>query len=130
RAGLGAGFVGAAGAPLPPGGGALAALARADLSQLRPPPAGGVTCLTDVTAPLLGPRGAAAVFGPQKGADGTQIARLEAGLARLAELLGGDPAAPGAGAARGTGYGLAPPPGAGPGPGGPGLGRRPPLGPG
>jgi len=106
-AALGARFLGAAGAPLPPGGGALAALARADLSQLRPPPAGGVTCLTDVTAPLLGPRGAAAVFGPQKGADGTQIARLEAGLARLAELLGGDPAAPGAGAAGGTGYGLA-----------------------
>jgi glycerate kinase len=66
-----------------------------------------VTCLTDVTAPLLGPRGAAAVFGPQKGAGRAQITRLEAGLARLAELLGGDPAAPGAGAAGGTGYGLA-----------------------
>jgi len=76
-------------------------------SRLRPPPAGGVTCLTDVTAPLLGPRGAAAVFGPQKGADRARTARLEAGLARLAELLGGDPAAPGAGAAGGTGYGLA-----------------------
>jgi len=47
------------------------------------------------------------VFGPQKGADGEQIARLEAGLARLAEALGGDPAAAGAGAAGGTGYGLA-----------------------
>jgi glycerate kinase len=56
---------------------------------------------------LLGPLGAAAVFGPQKGADGAQIARLEAGLARLAEVLGGEPAAPGAGAAGGTGYGLA-----------------------
>jgi glycerate kinase len=66
-----------------------------------------VICLTDVTAPLLGPRGAAAVFGPQKGADGAQVARLETGLARLAGLLGGDPAAPGAGAAGGTGYGLA-----------------------
>jgi glycerate kinase len=64
-------------------------------------------CLTDVTAPLLGARGAAAVFGPQKGADGAQIARLEAGLARLAEMLGGDPEAAGAGAAGGTGYGLA-----------------------
>jgi len=106
-AALGARFLDAAGQPLPPGGGALAGLARADLSQLRPPPAGGVTCLTDVTAPLLGPRGAAAVFGPQKGADGRQIAMLEAGLARLAGVLGGDPAAPGAGAAGGTGYGLA-----------------------
>jgi len=56
---------------------------------------------------LLGARGAAAVFGPQKGADGDQIARLEAGLARLAEVLGGDPGAAGAGAAGGTGYGLA-----------------------
>jgi glycerate kinase len=104
---LGARFLDAAGDPVPPGGGALAALHRADLSRLRPPPTGGVTCLTDVTAPLLGPSGAAAVYGPQKGADRTQIARLEAGLARLAEVLGGDPAAPGAGAAGGTGYGLA-----------------------
>jgi glycerate kinase len=104
---LGARFLDAAGKPLPTGGGALAALAAADLSGLRAPPGGGVTCLTDVTAPLLGPGGAAAVFGPQKGADGAQIARLEAGLARLAEALGGDPAAAGAGAAGGTGYGLA-----------------------
>src|SRR5262249_26537748 len=106
-AALGARFLDAAGRPLPPGGGALPALARVDLNQLRPPPAGGVTCLTDVTAPLLGPRGAAPVFGPQKGAGAAQIARLEAGLARLGGLLGGDPAAPGAGAAGGTGYGLA-----------------------
>jgi len=106
-AALGARFLDAAGQPLPPGGGALATLARADLSGLRPPPAGGVICLTDVTAPLLGPLGAAAVFGPQKGADGPQIDRLEAGLARLAGMLGGDPGAPGAGAAGGTGYGLA-----------------------
>ncbi len=106
-AALGAQFLDAAGEPLPAGGGALVDLARVDLSELRPPPARGVTCLTDVTAPLLGVRGAAAVFGPQKGADGAQIARLEAGLARLAGVLGGEPGAPGAGAAGGTGYGLA-----------------------
>jgi glycerate kinase len=106
-AALGGRFLDGGGQPLAPGGGAMADLAAVDLSGLRAPPAGGVICLTDVTAPLLGPRGAAAVFGPQKGADGTQIARLEAGLARLAEVLGGDPAAPGAGAAGGTGYGLA-----------------------
>ena len=122
-AALGARFLDAAGQPVPAGGGALAALARADLSQLRPPPAGGVTCLTDVTAPLLGPRGAAAVFGPQKGADGRQIAMLEAGLARLAGVLGGDPAAPGAGAAGGTGYGLATAWGAALAPGAAELGR-------
>src|SRR5262249_8457424 len=89
---------------LPPGGGALRALASADLSGLRPPPPGGVTVLTDVTAPLLGPDGAAAVFGPQKGAGPAEIAVLEEGLARLAGLLGRDPGAPRAGrAARGRG---------------------------
>jgi glycerate 2-kinase len=106
-AALGARFLDAAGNPLSSGGGALVDLAAVDLSGLRRAPGGGVTCLTDVTAPLLGPRGAAAVFGPQKGADRAQIARLEAGLARLAEVLGGDPGAAGAGAAGGTGYGLA-----------------------
>jgi glycerate kinase len=60
-----------------------------------------------VRAPLLGPAGAAAVFGPQKGAGPADITILEAGLARLAGLLGGDPAAPGAGAAGGCGYGMA-----------------------
>jgi len=106
-AALGARFLDQDGGPLPPGGGALARLARVDLARLRPPPPGGVRCLTDVRAPLLGPAGAAAVFGPQKGAGPAQVARLETGLARLARCLGGDPAAPGAGAAGGTGYGLA-----------------------
>ena len=106
-AALGARFLDAAGRPLAPGGGALADLASADLTGPRPPPPGGVTCLTDVRAPLLGPRGAAAVFGPQKGADAAQVAILEAGLARLALALGGDPGAAGAGAAGGTGYGFA-----------------------
>jgi glycerate 2-kinase len=105
-AALGARFLDASGQELPPGGGALADLAAADLTGLRPPPPAGVTCLTDVRAPLLGLRGAAAVFGPQKGADTAQIAVLEAGLSRLAQALGGDPGAPGSGAAGGTGYGL------------------------
>jgi glycerate kinase len=106
-AALGARFLDAAGADLPLGGAALADLAAADLSGLRPAPPGGVTCLADVRAPLLGPGGAAAVFGPQKGADASQIEALEAGLGRLAEVLGGQPGAPGAGAAGGTAYGLA-----------------------
>jgi ribose-phosphate pyrophosphokinase len=104
---LGARFLDSAGRELPGGGGALRDLASADLTGLRPPPPGGVTCLTDVRAPLLGPGGAAAVFGPQKGADAAQVAMLEAGLTRLALVLGGDPDAPGAGAAGGTGYGFA-----------------------
>ena len=73
----------------------------------RSPPPGGVTLLTDVTAPLLGPNGAAAVFGPQKGASADQVHELEARLARVAGLLGGEPEHPGAGAAGGTAYGLA-----------------------
>ena len=66
-----------------------------------------LTLLTDVTAPLLGPTGAAAVFGPQKGASPGQVLELEAALAHFARLLGGDPSAPGTGAAGGTAYGLA-----------------------
>jgi glycerate 2-kinase len=106
-AALGARFLDQAGAELPRGGAALTRLARIDLSMLRLPPADGVACLTDVRAPLLGPAGAAAVFGPQKGAGEADIATLEAGLSRLAALLGGRPDAPGAGAAGGTGYGMA-----------------------
>ena len=106
-AALGAHFLDSAGRDLPGGGGALRDLASADLTGLRPPPPGGVTCLTDVRVPLLGPGGAAAVFGPQKGAGKAQVAILEAGLTRLALVLGGDPDAQGAGAAGGTSYGLA-----------------------
>lgn len=74
----------------------------------RRPPAGGAVVLTDVTAPLLGPTGATAVFGPQKGATTPELqARLESRLAEAAERLGGDPGAAGAGAAGGVGYGLA-----------------------
>ena len=66
-----------------------------------------VVLLTDVTAPLRGPTGAAAVFAPQKGASPAQVVELEQRLAELAQRLGGDPQAEGAGAAGGTAYGLA-----------------------
>jgi glycerate 2-kinase len=122
-AALGARFLDRDGRPLPAGGGPLRDLATVDLTGLRPPPARGVSCLSDVRAPLLGPAGAAAVFGPQKGASPAQAALLDEGLARLAGLLGGDPAAPGAGAAGGTGYGLAAGWGALITPGAPALGR-------
>lgn len=66
---------------------------------------------TDVDHPLLGPSGASAVFGPQKGADADAVADLEEALHRWAELVEaatGRPrlrAAPGAGAAGGLGFG-------------------------
>lgn len=59
----------------------------------------------DVTNPLTGPNGAAAVFGPQKGATPKMIPVLDDGLANLQKLLG-VPGAPGDGAAGGLGYGL------------------------
>jgi glycerate kinase len=72
----------------------------------RRPPRGGVRLLTDVEAPLLGPGGAAAVFGPQKGATAAQVVMLEKRLSHIAQRFGADPAAPGTGAAGGTAYGL------------------------
>ena len=89
------------------GGGALIRAVRVDSSALVAAPPGGVMLLTDVTAPLLGPSGAATVFGPQKGASPAQVAELEIALAHYADLLGGDRTAPGAGAAGGTAFGFA-----------------------
>lgn len=89
--------------PIGDGGGELARLARIDATALRIAPA---RLLTDVTAPLLGRSGAAAVFGPQKGASPSDVRTLEEGLARFAGLLGADPATPGTGAAGGTAYGF------------------------
>ncbi|MFG6402123.1 glycerate kinase [Microbacterium sp. P04] len=103
---LGARFLDAAGEEIAAGGRGLAELRSVDLSGVASLPANGVTVLTDVTNPLTGPSGAAAVFGPQKGADAHHIAALDAGLARLAEVLGIDAATPGSGAAGGAGLGL------------------------
>jgi glycerate kinase len=63
--------------------------------------------LTDVTAPLLGPTGAAAVFAPQKGATPADVVILEDRLATWAARFGDvDPMTAGAGAAGGTAFGL------------------------
>ncbi|MFJ5926006.1 glycerate kinase [Kitasatospora sp. NPDC092948] len=85
---------------------AMAVAVTFDRSRMRSAPPAGVVLLTDVTNPLLGERGAAAVYGPQKGAGENELPLLEGRLTRLAELMGGDPSHPGAGAAGGTGYGL------------------------
>ncbi|HSK24334.1 MAG TPA: glycerate kinase [Egicoccus sp.] len=106
-ASLGARFLDRDGETLADGGGALRRLASVDLSSLREAPARGLEILTDVDSPLLGPHGSAAVFGPQKGATPDDVAMLDAGLARLAERLGGRPEMPGAGAAGGIAYGFA-----------------------
>ncbi|WP_457032897.1 glycerate kinase [Kitasatospora sp. P5_F3] len=105
-AALGLRLLDASGHQLSDGGAALASAVRADRSALRPPPPGGVLLLTDVTNPLLGPSGAAAVYGPQKGATPAEVARLDHALARLTTVLGGEPDRPGSGAAGGTAYGL------------------------
>ena len=111
---LGVRFLDAAGEPLPPPitGGDLTALARIDASALREQFAGvEIIIASDVTNPLLGPGGAAAVYGPQKGADAAMVAELDAALEHYAAVmrrdLGRDVAGrPGAGAAGGLGAGL------------------------
>ncbi len=65
----------------------------------------------DVTNPLLGPAGAAATYGPQKGADADDVALLDARLARFADAMEAatgrrERDTPGAGAAGGVGFGL------------------------
>jgi glycerate kinase len=101
---LGARFLDASGEPVARGARGVADIASVDLSALRTAPQ--VRVLTDVTNPLVGPRGAAAVFGPQKGLDASELSDVDAGLARLADLLGLDAALPGTGAAGGTGGAL------------------------
>ncbi|MBV9206507.1 MAG: glycerate kinase [Actinobacteria bacterium] len=116
---LGARLIDAAGDDLPPGGGALSALERVDLSGLHPRlSAIRMVVASDVDNPLLGPHGAAAVYGPQKGATHDDVALLDVALTRWDEILGAalraTPAGgswdgmmrdrPGAGAAGGVGY--------------------------
>jgi glycerate kinase len=106
---LGARLLDAEGSPIADGNRGLHELATLDLGDLAPPPPGGVAVLCDVTNSLLGVRGAARVFGPQKGASSPDIVdELERGLAVLAAALPAvDAEAPGAGAAGGAGFGLA-----------------------
>ncbi len=111
---LGARFLTADGAPIAPGGGGLADLAHADLSGLDPRLSSVEFVLaSDVDNPLTGPKGAPAVYGPQKGASPQDVETLDAALAHYAKVLEGAigakaaeyAASPGAGAAGGIGYG-------------------------
>jgi glycerate kinase len=99
----------ARGDELPGGGAALSGLVTLDLTRLRDLSGVEFLLASDVDNPLLGPAGAAAVYGPQKGASAADVAVLEAGLARwadIAEAAAGKAARelPGAGAAGGLGF--------------------------
>lgn len=111
--GLGARFLDSAGNELPAGGAALATLHRIDFTGFEPRLVDTRFVLaSDVDNPLLGPQGAAAVFGPQKGAAPQDVVLLDAALARFVEVLAREigfraeraAEAPGAGAAGGVGY--------------------------
>ena len=102
---LGARFLDSDGAPVEPGARGLADIAEVDVTALRAAP--DTLVLTDVTNPLTGHRGAAAVFGPQKGLTAqSDIKAVDAALARLARLMDLDPDLQGSGAAGGVGGAL------------------------
>lgn len=107
---LGARVRDASGAEVGPGGAGAATAAALDLSALHPRLAQArIEVACDVDNPLTGPQGAAAVYGPQKGADPDQVRELDAALAHWADVVaaatGHDHrAAPGAGAAGGVGF--------------------------
>ena len=85
---LGARLLDVAGQELPPGGGPLSRLDRIDVTKRDPRLAAveiDVAC--DVTNTLCGPRGAAAVFGPQKGASPATVDALDAALRHFAEVV-------------------------------------------
>jgi glycerate kinase len=109
---LGIRLLDAQGRDLPPGGEHLLRLERIDASGLDPRiPHSEITVAVDVTNPLCGPLGAAAVYGPQKGATPEDVALLDRALERLAEVARrdlGKEVAPlsGAGAGGGLGAGL------------------------
>jgi len=111
---LGVVFLQADGAPCVCGlgGGGLASIARIDPGDRDPRLGEAEVCVAcDVTNPLTGPDGAAAVYGPQKGATAEMVEQLEAGLVNLAAVIRRDLGVdvehlPGAGAAGGLAAGL------------------------
>jgi glycerate kinase len=109
---LGARFLDKEGQPLGPGGGELGRLEKIELSGFdQRVDRTEVWVASDVDNPLLGDRGAATVYGPQKGATPEMVGVLEANLAHFAKVLERDvrrtvAEVPGAGAAGGLGAGL------------------------
>jgi glycerate kinase len=109
-AGLGARLLDAEGAPVPDGGAALTQIASVELAALRELIAGvRVVLASDVDNPLTGPKGAAAIYGPQKGATPEQVRELDHALTHFADIVATTIGADfrghaGAGAAGGTGF--------------------------
>ena len=85
---LGVSFLDRHGKPVGHGGAGLLAIASIDLSNLNSSlKRTEILVACDVDNPLIGPKGAAAVFGPQKGATPAMVKKLDHGLARLAALI-------------------------------------------
>lgn len=107
---LGARFLDSGGGPVGPGN--LHRVVSVDVSGLDPRAVSTeFVAATDVTNPLLGPTGAAAVYAPQKGAGLSEVERLDSGLRTVADVVeaalgAGARDLPGAGAAGGLGWGL------------------------
>lgn len=103
---LGVGFLDENGSQLEPCPDSMRRLSAVEESRRLALPEILAAC--DVDHPLLGKRGASAVFGPQKGATPEDVEVLEAVLSRLVAVSGGQAQslAPGAGAAGGLGFGL------------------------
>lgn len=84
---LGVGLLDEQGQDLPPGGAALGRLARVNMDAIDPRLYGvRFDIAVDVDNPLCGPRGASAIFGPQKGASPDDVAVLDAALAHFADV--------------------------------------------
>ncbi|MCY7772374.1 glycerate kinase [Bacillus haynesii] len=111
-AALGAKFLNRDGEEIENGGGALAEIAKIDVSGLNPKLKHiQFEAACDVDNPLTGPRGASAVFGPQKGANSEMTALLDQNLKHYAAAVKAElgceiDSIPGAGAAGGLGAGL------------------------
>jgi glycerate kinase len=85
---LGVRLLDANGAPVPRGGGGLARLDRIDVGSIDPRLRGAeIVVACDVDNELLGEKGAARVFGPQKGATPEMVDALDANLGRLADVI-------------------------------------------
>lgn len=88
---LGVELLDAQGDQLAPGGGALALLSRIDVSGLDPRIGDCVfEVACDVSNPLVGPKGASAIFGPQKGATPEMVEQLDANLRHYAGVIARD----------------------------------------